>query len=351
VDGKIRKSLKTDKKGLAQHRLKQYIKGKFGLGPEMTVKQYYTQWMEGKKHDPQLRPSLVESYKQHFTKYILPEFSANMLSNVSVSSLKAFVTKLLRSGLSQKTVRNIVDASFRRLWRDAMIEGIVESNPFALLQWQRQPRRKPDPFTVEQRDRIIKWWAENDFFFYPYVFFQFHTGCRPSETAGLIWQDIDLERGLLTINRSLVMGEEGATKTQGADRVIPIGPELVEVLKLLPSRPLGLDHVFVGKRGRPMTKKWAEHNWARCLEKLEIRHRKFLCTRHTFITEAVKSGQHLKRIADYCGTSVLMIEADYCARQAVNFDRTNLTQENLEPRKIKENLVAGPGFEPGTSRL
>lgn len=356
IDGrKVRKSLETDKKGLANHRLEQYIRGKFGLKPKVTVRAYYKTWIEGKKGDPRLRPSLIQSYEQHFTKYILPEFSPIPLSNVSVSSLKAFVTKLLRSGLSQKTARNILDASFRSLWRDAMIEGVVEANPFTLLQWERRPRLRPDPFTIEERDRIIKWWAENDFFFYPYVYYQFHTGCRPSETAGLTWKDIDLEAGLVTINRSLVMGEAGATKTEGADRLIPISPEILDILKLLPSRPLGLDHVFVGKRGKPMTKKWAEHYWGACLASLEIRHRKFYSTRHTFITEAVRRGEMLKSIADYCGTSVLMIEQDYCARQAVTFGdavqrletrATDVAQENLKPREIKENLVAGPGFEP-----
>ena len=82
-----------------------------------------------------------------------------------------------------------------------------------------------------------------------------------------------------------------------------------------PRRPL-----FVGKRGNPMSKKWAEHNWAPCLQKLEITHRKFYATRHTFITEMVEKGQNLKAIADYCGTSVAMIEKDYCARQGFNLD-------------------------------
>jgi hypothetical protein len=71
------------------------------------------------------------------------------------------------------------------------------------------------------------------------------------------------------------MGEEGATKTEGADRMNPIDEPIIEVLKLLPSRQVGIDDVFAGKRGNPMTKKWAEHNWPPCLEKLEIRHRKF----------------------------------------------------------------------------
>jgi hypothetical protein len=65
----------------------------------------------------------------------------------------------------------------------------------------------------------------------------------------------------------------------------------------------------------------------------------------------VENGQNLKAVADYCGTSVAMIEKDYCARQGFNLDRTNLTQQKMDAQNVRENLVAGPGFEPGTSRL
>ena len=49
-----------------------------------------------------------------------------------------------------------------------------------------------------------------------------------------------------------------------------IDEALIGILKLLPSRELGIQHVFVGKRGTPMTKKWAEHFWKEPLKKTGI---------------------------------------------------------------------------------
>ena len=350
IDGEIRRSLKTDKKGLAEARLKQYLREEFKFWPRITVKGYYDQWINTKK-PPVVRQSAASDYRQHFTAYILPAFQHGPLSKLSTKMLDDFRTRLLESQLSIKTARNVIDSSFRAMWRDAMIEEIVEHNPFALLKWPRLPRLRPDPFSVEDRDKILEWWETNDFFFYPYVFFQFHTGCRPSETAALRWPDVDLEHGMVNIRASLVMGEEGATKTEGADRIIPVSEPVFNVLKILPSRKLGLEFVFVGKRGNPMTKKWAEHNWKEPLRELGIRHRKFYCTRHTFITEMVKAGKNLKDIADYCGTSVAMIEKDYCGRQGLNLVGTISAQQKLSSENVRERLVAGPGFEPGTSRL
>ena len=97
-----------------------------------------------------------------------------------------------------------------------------------------------------------------------------------------------------------------------------------------------------------MSKKWAEHNWKEPLEKLGIRHRKFYACRHTAITQLVMAEKNLKSIADYVGTGVAMIEADYCG--VLNLDPIQ-PKSNRRPSKLPKRLVAGPGFEPGTSRL
>ena len=121
------------------------------------------------------------------------------------------------------------------------------------------------------------------------------------------------------------------------------------MLKILPSRELGLTHVFLNKFGDPMNaKKWSEHNWKGPLKTLGIRHRKFYATRHTFITEAVKRGESPLAVAQYCGTSLAMIQADYCSTLGLRLDQTIFEPQ---PPKYLENMVAGPGFEPGTSRL
>ena len=140
---------------------------------------------------------------------------------------------------------------------------------------------------------------------------------RPSETFALTWRDVNLEGGTCSISKSRSMGVMAATKTANSDRIIGLDENQVRILKLLPSRELGLEHVFVGKRGDSMSKKWAEHFWKAPLEKLNIRHRKFYATRHTYITEEVrtKGSDKMKQIADYVGTSTTMIDQNYCARR------------------------------------
>src|SRR5262249_6718621 len=150
--------------------------------------------------------------------------------------------------------RNIIDSSFRALYRDARaeIEELKGRDPFIDLQWPKVEREKPDPFTAEERDRILAYWLEKDFFYYPLVFTLFHTGMRPSELSAVKWADVDLERRTISIKKSRYMGAEGKPKTHGCARIIQIAQPVVDVLKILPTRELGLSHAFVNKFGDPM---------------------------------------------------------------------------------------------------
>ncbi len=350
IDGSLMKSLKTTKKGLAQHRLEQYIQGTYGLTPTPTVQEYFDSWINT-KIEPLFRRSRVRDYSQHFRAYILPKFKSRRLLAIGTGELTEFRMQLLRQGLSVKTVRNVIDGSFRALYRDARaeLEELMGRDPFIDIRWPSNQRAKPDPFTAEERDRIVAYWAASDFFYFPWVFTLFHTGMRPSEASALAWADVDLERQTIAISKSRYMGSESGPKTFGSARTIQFGKPVLRVLEILPSCQLGLKHLFVNKNGEPMNaRKWSEHNWGGALKKIGIRHRKFYATRHTFITEAIKRGENPLSVAQYCGTSLAMIQADYCGTLGLKLDQTVF--EPLVDKALKE-LVAGPGFEPGTSRL
>jgi hypothetical protein len=64
--------------------------------------------------------------------------------------------------------------------------------------------------------------------------------------------------------------------------------------------------------------------------------------RHTFITEAVKAGENLMALAQYCGTSLTLLQADYCG--ALELRNRGVLASSVS--KLLGNLVAGPGFEP-----
>lgn len=72
------------------------------------------------------------------------------------------------------------------------------------------------------------------------------------------------------------------------------------------------DYVFLNPDGGPITTVWwPEKSWYPVLQRLGVRRRKFYATRHTFISVALSKGCNLKWVAEYCGTSIAMIEKSY----------------------------------------
>ena len=102
------------------------------------------------------------------------------------------------------------------------------------------------------------------------------------------------------------------------------------------------DKVFLNRTSAPLNSdQFRADYWGRALETLEIRKRKFYACRHTLVIEMMKAGLNLKAIAQYVGTSVTMIEDNYCG---------NLELDPIIFQRVSGNCVdilASPtGFEP-----
>ena len=63
-----------------------------------------------------------------------------------------------------------------------------------------------------------------------------------------------------------------------------------------------------------------EDHWRQALAASKVRPRKFYATKHTFISVALTKRPNLKFIAEYCRTSVAMIEQHYGRFQARRVD-------------------------------
>ena len=281
----------------------------------LTVGEYYRDWIERRK-PPFVRPGLHHDYVRQFRRYILPNFETKRLVDVDLTALDVFRASLNQVGsLSLKSCRNIIDGTFRAMMRDARAEkpSLGLTDHFANLKWKRLPTSKPDPFTAEERDVILKHFQQKRAFYYPFVATLFGTGARPSEIIALRWGDIDFRSDTLSICKSYYMGEVGPTKTVASERVIQLGMPVIEALKAI--KPLHVtekDLVFKNIEGRPIDEdKWRKKYWYRALRACNIRPRKFYATRHTFISDALSQGANIKWLAEYCGTSVAMIEKHY----------------------------------------
>jgi integrase len=170
-----------------------------------------------------------------------------------------------------------------------------------------------DPYTEDERDRIIEAFRTKRARFLPFVFFQFWTGARTSEGVALRWGNVDLERRVAWIRASRVLGREGRPKTGKSKRQIVLHESLLEVLQdHLPLHPKHDDFVFTTASGTPIDQtNFYMREWVPMLRLLKIRPRPFYNTRHTYISYMLNIGGKPLWVARQTGTSLEMIEKHY----------------------------------------
>ena len=330
---------------------------------QLTVGEYAERRWLPSKQPPAVRRWLAVTYAKHL-RHIVPAFGDVLLTDVTPRALVDFRTRLTHSksaggrGLKLKTARDIIDGTFRALYRDARdTDGLVTGDPFAKLKWPRKVPVLPDPFTEAERDELLHYFRRKDRHYFPLVYSQFWTGMRPSEALGARRGIIDFRTGKLHIRVSRSYGEDNPTKTVHSERAITLRPDVLAVLREMPAPLHATDQTFLftTQHGTPINvERFVEQHWHRALRATSIRPRKFYATRHTFISVALTHGCNIKWLADYCGTSVEMIERHYAKYLGGDGD-LQLAKlgggeaESPIPRRHGD-AVPLPGAKPGSAR-
>jgi len=197
-------------------------------------------------------------------------------------------------------------------------------------------KKKPDPMSVEERDKILADMAKRyDERIYAYFLWQFYTGMRPEETIALRWSDVDWNAETVRVQRVRTFrgSETDATKTH-TDRDVDLLPEAVQALNIMKKYTylLRVDersgddtaadifqrpawHPEKGSGGgRPSPagpwmseREQRDSYWRPTLKRLKMRWRTAYNSRHTFATVALMTGVAPAYVADQLGHSVKML--------------------------------------------
>ena len=169
---------------------------------------------------------------------ITEQLGAKDLQKLKGSDLDALYDRLSRRGLSATSVRRYHAVCSAAL-NQGVRWGLLERSPAAQASPPSMVRKEPDAPTPEEIKLLIERAEAKDPELATLLFVAATTGCRRGELCGLRWSDVDFEKGVLLVRRSVsdLPGrvEIRSTKT-GHIRKMALDSATLSVLELLRER-------------------------------------------------------------------------------------------------------------------
>ncbi len=316
-------------------------------GVTITLNEFLDRWLETAAK-PKLRDKSYQSYESLLRRYIRPVLGERILSAVTPLDVQDAYQKMTDRGLSSRTVR-YTHSVLRSAIRQAIRWRFLLQDPTDGAQLPRLGRREMSVLTAEQSRIFLS--AALKTHCGPVFAVALTTGMRPSEYLALKWQDIDWDRGTVSVVRTLERSAGGwrfaETKRARSRRIIKLQEWVLEILKELQARttqPTGssgadaVELVFTTPPGRPIHSDKLAKTFKAILGHNGLPMIRLYDLRHTAATLALSARVPPKVVAEQLGHASAAFTLDVYS---------HLLPHMQEEAAIKvEQILAGPGLLP-----
>lgn len=330
-DGKpIRKQFYGSSKKEAETKRDEYLSNiKNGLSVDYDKALFgavFKSWFENV-----LRPSVaLSSYQRYETDYRL-RIRDSELSNMRLIDIRATNIQIFYNDLMEKysvSAVRCVHKIFSGFFSYCIKADLIIKNPLVAVEVPKDRKIQVDSGVLSRGDiKSLISASKDDSANFIFVFAVF-TGLRQGELLALTHDDIDLESGLIRVNKSVGRFSVNSkyttvlstTKTQGSTRDVPILDELLPLLReyirqeklkcLRLGNSFSKENIFFSSvYGTYMDPSNLRKRLNRLYEKLGIEQKTFHVLRHTFCTILAEKGIPLKTASILMGHSDISVTA------------------------------------------
>ena len=202
----------------------------------LTVGEYLDRWVEA--HSVELKPSTAKSYRDNIARYLKPAIGHERIQSLSPSRLSVVFRDLYEQGgkdgkqLSPRTVE-FARAVLRRAMQDAVLDRVVEVNPVIGTKRPKVVKPKHSTWTGVQLRAFLDSLDDADRWA-PLSLLAAATGMRRGELMALRWNDVDLDGGVIHVDRSVTQVAQEriyVTPKNHERRDVTIDPRTVATLR------------------------------------------------------------------------------------------------------------------------
>ena len=269
----------------------------------LTVKELFDEWLSAVKL--RVKPSTYANYQMKIEKHILPSFGGIRYDSLTVQMLNGFIEDKLNSGLSAKYVSDII------IVFKSMAKYIAKIHRFrnimADVTLPKVHRKEMQLLSPVQQRKLCNYLLNDLNPTSMCVLLSLYTGLRVGEVCGLMWEDIDFEKSVLTVRRTVQRIRSGAHGTQiiadtpksrSSRRSIPIPKFIMKLLRDSRSD----DGRYILSNSTIITEpRTLQRRFKSILKKADLPSVGYHCLRHMFATNSLQAGFDVKTLSEILG--------------------------------------------------
>lgn len=284
------------------------------LKKKILYKDWIYEWLLDKKN--YVKESTYANYSNNIFNHIIPKLGDYYLKDINHKIIQNFLLELSRngnkngkSGLSEKTIKDIciiIKSSIKKAVNDGLINHIELSFNYP----KSNKEEKIYILTKKEQNKLTNYSLKNINSRNIGILLSLYSGIRIGELCALQWKDIDFQKGLLSIDKTIqriyIKDKEFNNtkviitnpKTKNANREIPINKEFLCILKNNKTKPQ--DYILSGNNKYIEPRTYRKY-FEKVLKINNIKHINFHSLRHTFATNCISLGVDYKTVSELLG--------------------------------------------------
>lgn len=274
-----------------------------------TFEEITTLWQADKKQ--YVKRSTYAAYSLLINNHLLPSFSG--INDITESLVQDFVFAKLETGLSKKTVKDILIVLKMILKYGVKQNYIIHRDIDVKFPTERE-KQEVEVLSRTNQKQIMEYVKTHFTFMNLGIYICLCAGLRIGEVCALSWDDVDVDFGVIKISKTIqriyiIEGTEKHTeliidtpKSKNSIREIPIAKDLLKLIRPFKKVVNGQFYILTNS-SRPTEPRTYRNYYKRLMETLNIPRLKFHGLRHSFATRCIESKCDYKTVSVLLGHS------------------------------------------------